>query len=87
MYVIIAYDIGVERLNKVKALLRKYLNWVQNSVFEGEITPAKLEELKYEIREIIDENQDSIVIYIFRAKPAVKREIIGVEKGEIGEVI
>ena len=34
MYVVIAYDVNVERVNKVKKFLRKYLNWVQNSLFE-----------------------------------------------------
>ena len=37
MYIIIVYDINTKRVNKVKSLLRMYLNWIQNSVFEGEI--------------------------------------------------
>ena len=35
MYVLIIYDINVERINKVYKFLKTYLNWVQNSVFEG----------------------------------------------------
>ncbi|MDK2781745.1 MAG: CRISPR-associated protein Cas2 [Archaeoglobi archaeon] len=35
LYVIIAYDVNVQRVNRVKKFLRMYLNWVQNSVFEG----------------------------------------------------
>ncbi|MEM3489884.1 MAG: CRISPR-associated endonuclease Cas2, partial [Nitrososphaerota archaeon] len=40
MYVILAYDIGEERVNKVLKICRKYLTWVQNSVFEGDLTEA-----------------------------------------------
>lgn len=39
MFVIITYDIAdMKRLNKTIKLLRKYLGWTQNSVFEGNIT-------------------------------------------------
>ena len=34
----IVYDIKVERVNKVKSFLRQHLFWIQNSVFEGEVT-------------------------------------------------
>lgn len=87
MYVIIAYDVNVERVNKVKKFLRKYLNWVQNSVFEGEITPAALEEVKIGLKEIIDEDEDMVVIYRFRSADAFQREIMGIEKGLGDEVI
>ena len=45
MYVILVYDIGEKRVGKILKLCRKYLNWIQNSVFEGEITDVKLKEL------------------------------------------
>ena len=46
MYVIIVYDVNVERVSKVCNFLRQYLNWIQNSVFEGEITKAELLKIK-----------------------------------------
>ena len=45
MYVILVYDCGEKRVNKMLKLCRKYLNWIQNSVFEGEISEVKLKEL------------------------------------------
>lgn len=45
MYVILVYDCGEKRVAKMLKLCRKYLNWIQNSVFEGEITEVKLKEL------------------------------------------
>ena len=46
MYVILVYDMEEKRVGKMLKLCRKYLNWIQNSVFEGEITEVKLKELK-----------------------------------------
>ena len=45
MYVVLVYDIGERRVGKMLKLCRRYLNWIQNSVFEGEITEVKLKEL------------------------------------------
>jgi CRISPR-associated protein Cas2 len=81
MQVILVYDINEKRVSKVLKTCRKYLYWVQNSVFEGEITESKLEKLKIELRKIIKEEEDSVIIYTFRTEWYTKREIIGVKKG------
>jgi CRISPR-associated protein Cas2 len=81
MNVILVYDIKEERVQKVLKTCRKYLHWVQNSVFEGEISPAKLEKLKIELKKIINEDEDSVIIYTFRTQWYTNREIIGVKKG------
>ena len=44
MYVILVYDINVDRVDKVRKFLRQSLIWVQNSVFEGELTRHSLSE-------------------------------------------
>ncbi|WP_058946815.1 CRISPR-associated endonuclease Cas2 [Thermococcus sp. 2319x1] len=85
MYVVVVYDVAVERVNKVKKFLRQYLHWVQNSVFEGEITLAEFERIKAGLKDIVDENEDSVVIYKLRSMP--KRETIGVEKNPIEDII
>jgi len=81
MYVIMVYDVNVKRVNKVLKIGRKYLDWIQNSVLEGEITIAKYEKLKSEIMDIINEEEDSIVFYILRTTKYSKREILGLSKG------
>lgn len=81
MYLIMVYDVNEKRVNKVLKTARKYLTWVQNSVLEGEITEAKFLKLKYELKKIINENEDSIVFYMFRTKLYTSREIMGKEKG------
>ena len=80
MYIIIVYDIEQKRVAKVCKFLRRYLNWVQNSVFEGEITPAKFKELKIELKKIIKKDADSILFYRFRDLSLLKRNTMGIEK-------
>jgi len=81
MYLIMVYDINEKRVNKVLKIARKYLNWVQNSVLEGEITESKFLKLKIELKKIIYEKEDSIIFYIMRTTKYSEREIIGVRKG------
>jgi CRISPR-associated protein Cas2 len=81
MQVILVYDIIEKRVARVLKVCKKYLYWVQNSVFEGEITEAKLEKLKVELKKIINEKEDSIIIYTFKSTKYTSREIIGIKKG------
>lgn len=81
MYVIMVYDINEKRVAKVLKTGRKYLTWVQNSVFEGEITKAKFIKLKLELKKIIKKEEDSIIFYLFRTKVYTSRETMGIEKG------
>lgn len=87
MYVIIVYDVSVERVSKVCQFLRQYLNWVQNSVFEGELTESEILRIKTEIKNIIDEERDSITIYKLGSEKLLKKEFIGVKKAEPSQII
>ena len=87
MYLIAVYDVNEKRVSKVLKVCRKYLNWIQNSVLEGEITKAKFERLKSEIAKIIDENEDSVVFYILRDTKYTAREILGQDKGMPGNIL
>ena len=82
MYVIIVYDVNVQRVNKVCQFLRMFLHWVQNSVFEGELTESELMRVEMGLKEIINENEDSITIYIFPNEKVLKRKFIGIRKNE-----
>lgn len=84
---IIVYDVSVERVAKVCQFLRRYLNWIQNSVFEGELTKAEFEIVKSGLKERIDEGEDSITIYILPSEKPLKKELLGVKKAEISTVI
>ena len=80
MYVIVVYDIEVKRVSKVCKCLRKWLNWVQNSVFEGEVTAPQLRQIKTELSVIVDEREDSVLFYEIAAGAKWQREVLGIEK-------
>lgn len=77
MYIILVYDVDVSRVNKVCKYLKRYLHWTQNSVFEGEITPATLEKLKAGLKKILDPEVDSIYIYKLRDRKWMEKEVVG----------
>jgi CRISPR-associated protein Cas2 len=81
VYVILVYDVGVDRVNKVLKISREYLTWVQNSVLEGEITDADIITLGHRLREVIDETADSVTFYIMNRKYE-NRLSLGRIKGE-----
>lgn len=80
MYVIAVYDVGQKRVGKMLKLCRRYLNWIQNSVFEGEISEVRLMELKHEALELMDEEDDSLIIFKTRQEKWLEKEIVGKEK-------
>lgn len=82
MFIIVVYDFGEKRVAKALKICRKYLNWVQNSVFEGEISKANLKKLKIELKEIIHDDEDSVIFYILRTTRYSERQILGLEKGK-----
>ena len=50
MFAVLVYDFGEKRVVKALKRCRKYLNWVQNAVFEGEISQFNLRKLKDELK-------------------------------------
>ncbi len=80
IFVILTYDIEVKKINKVRKILKKYLIWTQNSVFEGEITEGKLQKCIAQIGKVIDKNNDSVYIYIIENPKNIVKNKIGKEK-------
>lgn len=87
MYVIIVYDVNVDRVNKVKSFLRQYLFWIQNSVFEGELTKSEFKIVVDGLKNIIDEDTDSIIIYKLMMEESLERDVLGIEKSPIDEIL
>lgn len=83
MYVILVYDIGEKRVGKMLKLCRRYLNGIQNSVFEGEKSEVKLKEFEIKAKEIIKKEEDSIIIFKSRQEKWLEKEVIGKEKNEL----
>ena len=83
MYIVLVYDIGEKRVNKMLKLCRQYLNWIQNSVFEGAITEVRLKELQYRAKKIMNMDEDSIIIFKSRSEKWLEKEVVGKEKNKI----
>lgn len=89
MYYIIVYDLKSIKKRKspnILKILRKYLHWVQNSVFEGELSlgifHSLLIELQTKIRTI-----DCIIIYQIENQNSVTKNILGIEKNSTNNFI
>jgi len=87
MYVIAVYDVNEKRVGKMLKLCRRYLNWIQNSVFEGEITPVKLQEMVVEAQKIMQKEEDSLILFKSRDSRWLDKEVIGLEKMSTGNFL
>ena len=82
------YDINTEtkdgrkRLRQIFKLMKKYLIRIQNSVFEGEITKAKFEEMKLKVNDLIDSTIDSVIFFKSRDIKWMDKDICGFEKDD-----
>jgi CRISPR-associated protein Cas2 len=83
MYVIAVYDIGEKRVGKMLKLCRQYLNWIQNSVFEGEISEVKLNQLKSKALAIMETESDSLIFFKSRQERWLEKEVVGKEKSTL----
>lgn len=87
MYIILVYDMDVKRVGKMLKLCRQYLNWIQNSVFEGSISEVKLKEFLIKARLIMDEETDSLIIFKSRQEHWLEKEVVGKEKNDLDNLL
>ena len=87
MYIIAVYDVASERCGKMLKLCRRYLNWIQNSVFEGELTEVQVKKLILEAKEIMDDQNDSFILFQNRHKNWLEKQVIGKERSDIGQFL
>jgi CRISPR-associated protein Cas2 len=80
MYVIAVYDVGEKRVGKMLKLFRKYLHWIQNSVFEGNLTEVQLKELESKVKALMKEGEDSVIFFTNANEKWMHKKVIGIEK-------
>ena len=68
-------------------LCRQYLNWIQNSVFEGELGEVKLKELLVRAKAIMNMEKDSVIVFSSRQEKWLEKQVIGKEKNELDNII
>jgi len=86
MRIILVYDVGEKRVQKVHKFLKRYLHWIQNSVFEGDLTTSELEEVKAYLKKLMNADEDSIIIFKLKFTN-YNKEILGLEKNPISTII
>jgi CRISPR-associated protein Cas2 len=80
MYVILVYDVDEKRVGKVCKYMKRFLPRVQNSVFEGDLSEAKLERMKAGLMKIIQPPKDAVLLWVLRDAKWADRQILGAEK-------
>jgi CRISPR-associated protein Cas2 len=86
IYIILVYDVSIERVSKVNKFLKRYLIWIQNSVFEGDIKESTLTSMKKGLMKII-ESDDKILIYQLKSDTYIERIKMGNQDQDINNVI
>lgn len=83
---ILVYDVDQKRTSKILKLCRRYLSWIQNSVFEGEVSEVQLKQLTLEAKEIM-EDKDSLIVFKSRDERWLQKEIIGDERSSVSNFL
>lgn len=86
-FYIAVYDVNVKRVAKMLRIFRRYMTWIQNSVFEGELTEAQFQRLQAEARALMQGEEDSVIFYELGNAKYVGRTSLGVERGEPGRML
>ena len=82
MYIVLVYDVsqeenGARRWSRIFKICKKYLTHIQNSVFEGELSIGQLAQLQKELKEYIDKELDSVIIFKSRQEKWLDKEFWG----------
>jgi len=85
-YVIAVYDVAVTRNARALRFFRRYLRHVQNSVFEGELSPAQLAELRHAADALLCD-ADSVILYEMRTTAYSTRHVLGAAPAEAGPFV
>jgi CRISPR-associated protein Cas2 len=80
MYLILVYDVAQERVGKVCKTLRRRLTWVQNSVFEGEVSDADFKHIQADLSKIVDGSRDSVLFYCITNPKGWEKRVMGQER-------
>lgn len=95
MMVLITYDVsttndtGCTRLRRVAKYCQNYGQRVQNSVFECVVEPAQYVKIKDDLKNLIDEEKDSLRFYMLgkkwqnRVEHIGAKESVDIEKGTL----
>lgn len=84
---IVVYDISSKKWWKIYKYLKRYLNHIQLSVFQGELKYTDYLELEELIQNTIDFVNDSVIIFQILLTFWVNKKIIWYEKNTISNFL
>ena len=79
MFVVAFYDVPANRTERYRKLLARYLRWMQNSVFSGDLSETLYKRMRYELNQVLQESDRLAFV------TTANRHNIGVEIVEHGE--
>ena len=53
MFVVVFYDVPAKRTERYRKLLIRYLNWMQNSVFSGDLSETLYKKMRHELNQVL----------------------------------
>jgi CRISPR-associated protein Cas2 len=86
MYAIVVYDTESKNCSELHKTLKRFLNWNQNSVFEGELTEAQL----FDIKKLLQKKRaadSSIIIYELKDGKNLRKTVLGQQKGNTSNIL
>lgn len=92
IYIILVYDIstigdGSKIWKKVYGICKRYLTHVQKSVFEGELTEVQQKRLENEIKMVIRNDLDSIIIFKNKNQKWLSKELWGIQEDKTSQFL
>ena len=72
--------------SKLHKTLKRFLNWNQNSVFEGELIEAQL----FDIKKLLQKKRaasSSIILYELKDGKNLKKTVLGQQKGNTSNIL
>lgn len=86
MFVIVVYDTEKRNCAQLHKYLKRYLNWNQNSVFEGTVTAAQLMQIK-KVLEKKRAKDSHVIIYSMENDKLLTKEELGDPQGGSDNVL
>ena len=78
MFVVAFYDVPANRTERYRKLLARYLHWMQNSVFFGDLSETLYKRMRHELNQVLQESDRLAFV------TTANRHNIGVEIVEHG---
>ena len=75
MFVVVFYDVPAKRTELYRRLLARYLLWIQNSVFSGDLTETVYKKMRHELKQLLI-NDDRLAFVTTANRHNIEVEIV-----------